>query len=149
MDEHKLSTEDQRLSLAAIILLSIYTGCRPAEVVDASKCKAVSQNQWDRLEDSDDEWQGLTGQLDDPDYNAPDPWDDPNNSDYKALDTSENASYGDDEEYINKIKRSYKAICYEDIRLWIVQNPMKGERDLLAMEVTLAHHKGVDNKPKP
>jgi hypothetical protein len=45
--------------------------------------------------------------------------------------------------------RTYKALCYEDICLWIVQNPKRGERDLLAMEVHLRNHKGVDNKPKP
>ena len=45
--------------------------------------------------------------------------------------------------------RKYKALCYEDICFWIVQNPKQGERDLLAMEVHLRHHKGVDNKPKP
>ncbi|KAI9729333.1 MAG: hypothetical protein M1818_008540 [Claussenomyces sp. TS43310] len=32
-------TEHQRLAVAAIMLLSIYTGCRPAELVDASKRK--------------------------------------------------------------------------------------------------------------
>jgi hypothetical protein len=41
-----------------------------------------------------------------------------------------------------------KAFCYEDICLWIVKNPKRGERDLLIMEVSLQHHKGVDNKPK-
>ncbi|KAN0076496.1 Protein of unknown function (DUF3435) domain containing protein, partial [Elaphomyces granulatus] len=46
-------------------------------------------------------------------------------------------------------KRRYKALCYEDIRLAIVQNPTPGERDLLAMEITLKYHKGVDKKPKP
>jgi Protein of unknown function (DUF3435) len=44
--------------------------------------------------------------------------------------------------------RKYKALCYKDICLWIVQNPKRGERDLLAIEVHLRHHKGVDNKPK-
>jgi hypothetical protein len=46
-------------------------------------------------------------------------------------------------------RRKYKALCYENICLWIVQNPKLGERDLLAMEVSLRHHKGVDNKLKP
>ncbi|PVH69879.1 hypothetical protein DL98DRAFT_578123 [Cadophora sp. DSE1049] len=48
-----------------------------------------------------------------------------------------------------EVKRQYKALCYEDICLWIVQNPKRGERDVLAMEVHLQNHKGVDNKPKP
>jgi hypothetical protein len=43
----------------------------------------------------------------------------------------------------------YKALCYKDICFWIVQNPKRGERDLLAIEVHLRHYKGVDNKPKP
>ena len=45
--------------------------------------------------------------------------------------------------------REFKALCYEDICLWIVKNPKQGGRDLLAMEVSLRHHKGADNKPKP
>ena len=45
--------------------------------------------------------------------------------------------------------RTCKALCYEDICLWIVKNPKEGERDVLAMEVHLQNHKGVDNKPKP
>jgi hypothetical protein len=45
--------------------------------------------------------------------------------------------------------RAWKALCYEDIVVWIVRNPQKGGRDILAMEVSLRHHKGVDNKPKP
>jgi hypothetical protein len=45
--------------------------------------------------------------------------------------------------------REFKALCYEDICLWIVKDPKGGDRDLLAMEVNLRHHKGADNKPKP
>jgi hypothetical protein len=45
--------------------------------------------------------------------------------------------------------REWKALCYEDLVLWVVRNPQEGERDVLAMEVSLRHHKGVDNKPKP
>lgn len=43
--------------------------------------------------------------------------------------------------------RAWKALCYEDIVLWIVRNPQKGGRDILAMEVSLRHPKGVDHKP--
>ncbi|CAG9951519.1 unnamed protein product [Clonostachys rosea f. rosea IK726] len=55
------------------------------------------------------------------------------------------AEAGIDDEHLPR----YKALCYEDIVLWIVQDPNKGERDLLTMEVYLRHHKGADNKPKP
>jgi hypothetical protein len=48
-----------------------------------------------------------------------------------------------------KAKQKYKALCYKNICIWIVQNPKRGRRDLLAMEVYLQNHKGVDNKPKP
>jgi hypothetical protein len=39
--------------------------------------------------------------------------------------------------------RYYNAICYKDISLIVVWNPMHSERDVLAMEVTMAYHKGV------
>ena len=55
----------------------------------------------------------------------------------------------DEFDEFGEAKQKYKALCYEDICLWIVQNPKQGERDLLVMEVHLKHHKGVDNKPKP
>lgn len=45
--------------------------------------------------------------------------------------------------------RKWKALCYEDVCLWVVRNPKAGERDLLVMEVFLRHHKGADKKPKP
>ena len=41
-----------------------------------------------------------------------------------------------------------KALCYKNICLWIIKNPQKGEQDVLAMEVHLQHHKGVNKKPK-
>ena len=64
---------------------------------------------------------------------------------------ADNSQNGDPPELdeFGEARRKYKALCYEDIRIWIVQNPKRGERDLLAMEVSLRHHKGVDNKPKP
>jgi hypothetical protein len=46
-------------------------------------------------------------------------------------------------------KRRCKALYYKDIRLQVVQNPIQGERGLLAIEVTLSHHKGANKKLKP
>ena len=46
-------------------------------------------------------------------------------------------------------QRQFDALCYEDVRLLVVRNPVAGERDVLAMEVKLAHHKGAKRKPKP
>lgn len=45
-------------------------------------------------------------------------------------------------------RRRCKALCYEDICLWILRNPERGGRDIRAMEVALRHHKGADRKPK-
>jgi hypothetical protein len=45
--------------------------------------------------------------------------------------------------------RQFDALCYEDVRLLVVRNPVAGERDVLAMEVKLAHHKGAKRKPMP
>jgi hypothetical protein len=132
-------TEDQRLALATIMLLLIYTGCRPAELVHAAKGKIAADrdqtyedDNWDNECESLDETKG-----DDPTYESPEPWVNPKNPDY------------DDEDHEDILTREYKALCYEDIRLWIVRNPTPGERDLLGMEITLAHHKGADRKPKP
>lgn len=68
--------------------------------------------------------------------------DDPRRSTEQDCDAAEVDEFGE-------ARRKYKALCYEDIRIWIVQNPKQGEQDLLAMEVSLRHHKGVDKKPKP
>ncbi|TVY12529.1 hypothetical protein LARI1_G009432 [Lachnellula arida] len=45
--------------------------------------------------------------------------------------------------------RQFDAICYEDVRLLVVRSPSGGERDGLAMEVKMAHHKGHKRRPKP
>jgi hypothetical protein len=140
-------TEDQRVSFAAILLFSIYTGCRPAELVDGSKSRNGRQALWDDPDDLDSEDPDResqdSNQSEDPDYDKPNPWESPNNGSYKDNNDDDGLSSFDE------LVRSYKAICYEDVRLWIVQNPKQGERDLLAMEVTLSHHKGADKKPKP
>jgi len=45
--------------------------------------------------------------------------------------------------------RLYDALCYEDVRLLVVHSPDNSERDVLAMEVKLSHHKGHNKRPKP
>lgn len=131
-------TEDQRLALATIMLLLIYTGCRPAELVDAVKRKATGHEQayeddnWDIACESSNETTD-----DGPIYENSEPWTNLKDTDY------------DDKYYDDTLTRKYKALCYEDIRLWIVRNPTPGGRDLLGMEITLAHHKGADRKLKP
>lgn len=45
--------------------------------------------------------------------------------------------------------RYFDALCYEDVRLLVVRSPESGARDVLAMEITLAHHKGHNRRPKP
>ena len=56
------------------------------------------------------------------------------------------ASDGNEEQ--DQIRR-HKALCYEDLVLWIVKDPKGGQRDVLAMEAFFRYHKGADNKPKP
>ncbi|ELR03151.1 hypothetical protein VC83_09677 [Pseudogymnoascus destructans] len=140
-------TEDQRLTLATAMLLSIYTGCRLAELADASKRvggKTTSRKRrhrevWDAVNDLDeDECVDEEEGSDEPNYQQQEPWANKNDTEY-------------DDDYVDldAVEREYKTICYEDIRLWIVRNPTQGERDLLGMEITFAHHKGADRKPKP
>jgi hypothetical protein len=152
-------TEDQRHDLATILLLSIFTGARPAELVDAMKHNAPDKYPWEHperpdldgpdppedkedLDALDDEQLNLQKHPEDPDYDRPEPWQNAHDSDY------DDAAYDEDTGDYTKRKRRYKSLCYEDIRLWIVQNPAPGERDL-AMEIELKYHKGADRKPKP
>ena len=139
-------TEDQRQSLAAIMLMSIFTGCRPAELVERAQRRATCKYKQGNQGDSNSEEQNLKGDLDDPNYDALDPWDNPNDADYNGLE--ESTTGNDNTDHLREPTKRCKALCYEDVRLWIVQNPSRGERDLVAIEVTLAHHKGADNKPK-
>lgn len=130
------------MAFAAILLLSIYTGCRPAELVDGSKNKAACQGSWDDPDDPGSEDPNCEGQDlkegVDPNYDGPDPWED-----------IDDTSYSDDIGDLSELMREYKAICYKDVQVWIVQNPTHGERDLVAIEITLSHYKGANKKPKP
>jgi hypothetical protein len=64
------------------------------------------------------------------------PWDGLDDSDYDDVG-------GEDEE------KRCKALCYEDICLMLLRNPNRRDRDILAMEVRMTHHKGAERKPKP
>ena len=66
-------------------------------------------------------------------------------TDQKSSHGGATAEEGEDKERVRK----HKAICYEDIVLWIVKDPNMGGRDVLAMEVFFRYHKGADRKPKP
>jgi hypothetical protein len=89
----------------------------------------------------------------DTDYN------DEGNDEHEIADTDENDTKmnsshisvtGTDRiEEDRELVRKHKALCYEDMVLWIVKNTKNGGRDVLAMEVFFRYHKGVDKKPKP
>ncbi|KJZ68697.1 hypothetical protein HIM_11911 [Hirsutella minnesotensis 3608] len=212
-DRSVFPTEDDRLDLSAIMLFQAYTACRPAELVDGTKCRAgrdpmidepevegvvpiksnsthelnstegakgdastratrpnlaptrLSGRRWE--EDDSDSDTGSESAYDSDSGAASD--DDTSDTEYSDDDTSD-AEYHDDnpvdavpQEHRKpgltpplsepnedeEPARKHKALCYEDIVLWIVQDPNKAGRDVLAMEVLFRHHKGEDKKPKP
>jgi hypothetical protein len=177
-DKSVFPTEDDRLDVATIMLFQSYTGGRPAEFVHSSKGKA-SQDPLGEAEDAnkckrpqeatDGDYDDESDIGDDPEYDDDDlSEDDDAAADEEDIDETadRDSGYNTDEmevtmtepvqqncdaelDELGEAIRKYKALCYEDICLWIVQNPKRGERDLFAMEVHLRHHKGVDNKPKP
>lgn len=172
-DESVFPTEDNRHDLVTIMLFQSYTGGRPAEFVHSSKGKASQDplgeaenttvrksmdKDYDDARDTDSYGNELSDDNDDDDN-------DDDNTTAEDLDkrTGHNDCYNSDNmdvtmpidkdnchvTDIHEPLRKCKAICYEDICLWVVQNPKQGERDVFAMEVHLRHHKGVDRKPKP
>jgi hypothetical protein len=44
--------------------------------------------------------------------------------------------------------RLFNMLCYEDVCLLVVHSPNNSERDVLAIEVKLSHHKGHNKHPK-
>ncbi|KAI9810031.1 MAG: hypothetical protein M1827_006729 [Pycnora praestabilis] len=121
-DKSVFPNERQRVQLPMILLFAAYTASRPGELVDAM----LSQENKRRIKEMNQQWK--------------EPWDNPENSDYDEI--------GADRGKEKETERS-KAVCYEDIRLMLLRNPTPGERHVLAMEITLAHHKGVDRRLKP
>ncbi|KAK0615146.1 hypothetical protein B0T17DRAFT_541194 [Bombardia bombarda] len=169
-DRSVFPTEDDRLDLPTIMLFQAYTACRPAELVDGTR----SRGREDPLTEKDEEL-SLSGHQkcmvreqiieddddgDDSNYNS-------DNDDHTVFDSDD--GYDSDvtdatKDSQNELQaqplqtpagletgptRLHKALCYEDLTLWIVKDPKKSGRDVLAMEVYLRYHKGADNKPKP
>ena len=129
------------------MLLLIYTGCRSAEIVDIQNRKvhrkAGGKSTGQKQEDDRDNWDSRYESMDepgdkDPVYENPDLWTNPNDTDYDDIDVDDT----------DNLIRAYKALCYKDVCLWVVQNPTSGGHDLLSIEITLSHHKGADRKPK-
>ena len=176
-DRSVFPTEDDRLDFATIMLIQAYTACRPAELVDGGKssgrkdplmCEPEKQkgnetgidiidddSNNDMSDDSDDESVFDDGQ--DSDGYVSDATDDEN-----CQATSKKDSYipyvemegtarsiGSEVDEFGDQVRQHKALCYEDVTLWIVKDPRNRGRDVLAMEVCFRFHKGADNKPKP
>lgn len=130
------------------MLFQAYTGGRPAEFVHASKGKA-SQDPLGKAEHANNRRRPREAQNEDYD-------DESNVSDSSEFvdedlfdDDKENDDDGDDDGYNSdgtdasmtedtdnrdtamvdesgEAVRKYKALCYEDICLWVVQNPKRG-----------------------
>lgn len=147
-------TEDDRLDLPALMLFQAYTACRPAELVDGTKSRGAQDL---LLDDSDENLPANLGARSCLRYNKDRNID---NHGCKNIQRSRNIANVDfatrtiSASANNKVAkgssvRKHKALCYEDINLWVVKDPKHGGRDVLAMEVSFRYHKGADNKPKP
>jgi hypothetical protein len=121
-DISQFPDERQRVQLAVIMLFAAFTASRPGELVDGSRKRGrrKAANQRAKTEG------GI--QL---------PWNDIDNDDFDEITNTEPDGYRP------------KALCYEDVSVVLLPNPKDGTRNVLAMEIRLANHKGSDNKPKP
>ena len=158
-DTSTFPTERYRVQFALILLLLFSTGCRPAELVNAKKKKrrTVGLDNDDTCADdmSDEDFAEADADFgfdgDDDDDSAVADLDSENGNDND--DDNDNDNHGSDEGIsmsdAQTEVRQFDALCYEDVRLLVVRNPVVGERDVLAMEVKLAHHKGAKRRPKP
>jgi len=136
-DTSTFPIERHRVQFALILLLLFATGCRPAELVDAKKKKRRRPDLDDNEAYADDMNDGGFEDAEvraDADFGFDD-------QDSAVADLgSENDSYGSDDNVamsdVETELRQFDALCYEDVRLLVVRNPIAGERDVLAMEVS-------------
>ncbi|KAH8749255.1 hypothetical protein F5882DRAFT_525212 [Hyaloscypha sp. PMI_1271] len=91
--------------------------------------------------------------------------DDLDNDEVPAMDKSNNGLsaegidlYSDDNDTLEGVAatsrfkedlRHFDTIYYKDMRLLVIRSPGGGERDVLAIEVTIAYYKGYKRRPKP
>ncbi|KID73434.1 FluG domain-containing protein, partial [Metarhizium brunneum ARSEF 3297] len=101
--------------------------------VDALDSNDTSDTDGDDAEDDSDEGTNISG----------------NNVNMGGTQASLSRPCVGTDEVVSESIRKHKALCYEDIVLWIVQDPNQRGRDVLAMEVFFRYHKGADRKPKP
>lgn len=122
--------ERQRIQLWACYQFLVYTGARPAELVDGERKKPK--------DGSIKELFGkkavmLPQEGDEDDQVAPDAA----SQKIDGLLLQETEGRG-----------RPKALCYEDILMMMVRHPETGQT-IPAMAVKFVHHKGSDRKPKP
>ena len=150
-DTSTFPTERHRVQFALILVLLFATGCRPAELVDAKKKK---RRRWPGLED-DETSDGNVNDTGFEDAEAGADADfgfDDHDSAVADLGSENDGNDFNDDVAMSDVEtelRPFDALCYEDVRLLVVRNPVAGERDVLAMEVKLAHRKGAKRRPKP
>jgi len=104
--------------LATFLLLSIFTGARPAELVDAIKYNAPYKYPWEDPEIPNLDKEEPTSDLDNLDDEELDPMDYPEDPDYnkaKSWDNINNTNYYNNIGKSPNIKRYYKALYYENI----------------------------------
>jgi len=146
-DTSTFPTERHRVQFALILLLLFATGCRPAELVDAKRKKRRTPGLDDDNTCADDVDEG----FDDAEVGGDADFGFDSDDDHDSA-VADLGSESDDEVTMSDAQtelRQFDALCYEDVRLLVVRNPVAGERDVLAMEVKLAHHKGAKRRPKP
>jgi hypothetical protein len=150
-DTSTFPTERHRVQFALILLLFFAMGYRPTELVDAKKKKRRRPGLDDDetgADDVDDEGFDDTEVGADADFG----FDDDHDSAVADLGSENDDDGSDDDVAMSDVEtepRQFDALYYEDVRLLVVRNPVAGERDVLAMEVKLAHHKGAKRRPKP
>ena len=135
------------MQFALILILLFATGCRPAELVHAKKKKRRTPG----LDDDNTCADGVDEGFDDTEVGAGADFGD-GDDDHDSAVADLGSENDDDDVAMSDARteiRQFDALCYEDVRLLVVRNPVAGERDVLAMEVKLAHHKGAKRRPKP